>query len=57
MNKSVETAIEIIAYELERLDKTFTGNINFQLNYREGSVGNINSQLNKSIKVEVRNGV
>ena len=56
MNKTIEETMAIIINELDRLDKTFTGNINFQLNYRDGSVGNINCALNKSIKVEVRSG-
>ena len=41
----------VIAIELEKLEEArFTGNIEFKVNLKEGSIGNINVTLQKSIK-------
>lgn len=42
---------EAIKRELEELiEARFTGNIEFRVNFKEGSIANVNFGLNKSIK-------
>ena len=49
MNNS-DFYLEAIKHELEKLSPDFTGNISFQLNYKEGIVGNMNIGLGKSVR-------
>lgn len=43
--------IESLMHELEKLEvNKFTGNIEFQFNFKEGSCANCNINLKKSIK-------
>lgn len=47
-----EFYLSSIKHELERLDKSFTGNITFRINLKDGSIGNMNVELGKSVKGE-----
>ncbi len=52
LSSKTEEYIEAIRHELERLkDTRFTGNRTFQLNFKEGSVCNMNCGSQKSIKL------
>ncbi|GAG01521.1 unnamed protein product, partial [marine sediment metagenome] len=43
--------LDFIKREIEKLKEgRFTGNINFQVNWKEGSVANLNIGLNKSVR-------
>ena len=43
--------IDAVEHEVEKLENNkFTGNIEFKLNFKEGSCANCNISLNKSIK-------
>jgi len=42
--------LDAIKHELEKLNPSFTGNISFQLNYKEGIIGNMNIEMGKSVK-------
>ena len=51
MNDGLEAYLEFIMGELEKLKEgNFTGNIEFKVNFKEGSIANLNCSLNKSVK-------
>lgn len=56
MVEQLEFYVKSIQHELERLDSRFTGNISFQLNFKEGSVGNMNVDLGKSVRMPSERG-
>jgi len=50
---NIEKYLEAIRYELEKLrDGKFTGNMDFKVNFKEGSIGNLNIGLNRSLKLD-----
>ncbi|MCK9370590.1 hypothetical protein M0R04_11830 [Candidatus Dojkabacteria bacterium] len=51
MNESTKFYLETIQRELERLEQgKFTGNVEFQCNFKDGSIANLNVTLRRSIK-------
>jgi hypothetical protein len=51
MNGNIEFYLEAIRVELEKLfEGKFTGNMEFKVNFKEGSIANMNIGLNRSIK-------
>lgn len=51
MINNSEFYLEIIRIEIEKLEEEkFTGNIEFQMNFKEGSIANCNITFRKSIK-------
>ncbi len=52
LSSKTEEYVDAIKHELETLEETrFTGNRTFQLNFKEGSVANLNVGSHKSIKL------
>jgi len=47
--------LDAIKQEIEQLIPKFTGNITFEINWKEGAVGNMNVKLGKSIRNVKRN--
>jgi copper chaperone CopZ len=47
---SISDCVELIKAELQKADKDFTGNIDFKVNFKDGSIGNINFGTNKVLK-------
>lgn len=52
MNQSIEEYIQTIRHEIEQLSPDFTGNIEFRLNFKEGSIANMNVSKSKSLKLD-----
>lgn len=51
MSESLKFYLDTIQKEAERLENgRFTGNVEFQLNFKDGSIANENVVLRKSIK-------
>jgi hypothetical protein len=51
MNKDIEWYIDSIRHELEKLEEgKFTGNMEFKINFKEGSPANMNVILATSVK-------
>jgi hypothetical protein len=49
--RMTEKYLEKIADEIKLCEKErFTGNINFQINLKEGKIGNMNEGVNQSFK-------
>src|SRR3990167_7586413 len=45
--------LEVVDYELDKLNSSeFTGNIEFQVNFKKGGIGSMNVVLRKSVKFE-----
>lgn len=56
MKENSQWYLNFIKRELEKLEEgRFTGNIDFKVNWKEGSVANCNITLNKSIRNIVKN--
>ena len=52
LSSKTEEYIEAIRHELEKLEiNRFTGNRTFRLNFKEGSVANMNCESAKSLKL------
>jgi len=52
LDEQTEKYIESIRYELSKLkENRFTGNRSFRLNFKEGSVANMNLTSEKSVKL------
>lgn len=52
MNPTTEEYINFMRRELDKLEQgKFTGNIEFKVNFKEGGVANLNSVLNRSVKL------
>lgn len=52
MKSNTKQYHDFIADELDKLeDGTFTGSIEFQINMKDGAVGNMNVKLNKSVRL------
>jgi len=50
MKNNIDWYINVaIRHEIESLDDKFTGNIEFRLNFKNGSIANMNCTKNKSI--------
>ena len=57
MNPTIKWYIESIEHELERLESAkFTGNIEFQLNFKDSMIANCNVILRKSVRRETNVG-
>ena len=48
---NIKEYLDYIADEVVKLHPRFTGNIEFKLNLKEGSIANMNCHLSKSVKV------
>jgi len=52
MIDSIKWYLEFVERELGQLKNGgFTGNVGFKINFKEGEIGNMNIELNKSIKM------
>ncbi len=51
MDDNTKFYLDFITQEIEKLKEgRFTGNIEFKVNWKEGSIANLNCGLNKSIR-------
>ena len=51
MLDNIDWYIDCIKHELEKLQSgKFTGNMEFKVNFKEGSIANMNCSLNRSIR-------
>ncbi len=49
--KDLEWYLNAIRHEVEQInEKDFVGSVDFKINIRQGSIGNMNITLNKSVK-------
>ncbi len=50
-DENTQFYLEFMAKEIEKLrEGRFTGNIDFKVNWKEGSIANMNIGLNKSVR-------
>lgn len=58
MTEILQWYLEIITHEIEKaMNGKLTGNINFQINFKEGGICNMNINLGKSIKLIEKNEI
>lgn len=52
MTETLHWYLEIITHEIEKaINGKLTGNVSFQINFKEGGVANMNIMLGKSVKL------
>lgn len=58
MSIIIDEYIDFIKSELEKLEQgKFTGNVEFQVNFKDGGIANMNSVLRKSIRLGYANRI
>jgi pyruvoyl-dependent arginine decarboxylase (PvlArgDC) len=51
--EEIEKYIESVRHEVNQLGEHYTGRISFELNFRDGGVGNMNIEKGKSIRLSI----
>ena len=47
----IDEYLDFIKHEIGKIDERFTGSIDFQMNFRDGGISNMNCTLKKSVKL------
>lgn len=50
ISENTQFYLDAIKHEVEQLDERFTGNTKFEINWKEGTIGNMNVILGKSLR-------
>jgi hypothetical protein len=51
-DENIRCYLDMMLHELEKMNKGFTGNVDFKLNFKEGMIANANIVLTKSYKAQ-----